>query len=62
MAWPLRFSHALQMVPYVASPTFPDSFPDSQVLGLSADVTIEYKAHNASLRDKTSFRNTSVYK
>ncbi|KAJ1791245.1 hypothetical protein GGH19_004837 [Coemansia sp. RSA 1807] len=32
------------------------------VMGLPASCVLEYKAHNDSLRDNSSFRNTDVYK
>ncbi|PVU97860.1 hypothetical protein BB561_000226 [Smittium simulii] len=32
------------------------------ILGISNDTIMEYKAHNDSLRDNSSFRNTDVYK
>ncbi|KAJ1964394.1 hypothetical protein IWQ62_002943 [Dispira parvispora] len=33
-----------------------------RVLNLPADTVMEYKAHNDSMRDNSSFRNTDVYK
>ncbi|PVV01705.1 hypothetical protein BB560_003865 [Smittium megazygosporum] len=32
------------------------------ILGISHDTIMEYKAHNDSLRDNSSFRNTDIYK
>ncbi|KAI8318846.1 eukaryotic translation initiation factor 4E, partial [Martensiomyces pterosporus] len=33
-----------------------------QILGIPGDCVMEYKAHNDSLKDNSSFRNTDVYK
>ncbi|KNC73575.1 hypothetical protein SARC_13866, partial [Sphaeroforma arctica JP610] len=32
-----------------------------QVLSLPPNVTMEYKCHDASIRDQSSFRNTDVF-
>jgi len=33
-----------------------------RILGLPAETVMEYKAHNDSIKDQSSFRNTDVYK
>jgi len=33
-----------------------------KILALPADTVLEYKAHNESLKDNSSFRNTNLYK